>query len=179
MLVNGYLVKRPNDNIREVICFSSEAQSAWLDYFNDIERKIRPGGLYENAGDHASKLAENVARIAAVLHYFEGFKGDISIETLDTAIKFCEEASRDYLEVFESESQDEVNADILVDWLHSDPDFRKHGEVKKNRIRQYGPSSLRSKEALGSALSILEGRGKVEIVYSKDGTCYVAEPSRI
>lgn len=120
-----------------------------------------------------------MARVAAVLHYFEGFKGDISTETLDIAIGFCEESSRDYLEIFESESQDEVNADILIDWLYSDRGFRKYGDIKKNHIRQYGPNLLRSKEALDSALSILEGRGKIEIIYREGGTCYVTEFARI
>lgn len=54
LLVDKYRSTRPDDNNREVICFSSEAQLAWLDYFNYIERRIRPGGLYESAGDHAS-----------------------------------------------------------------------------------------------------------------------------
>ncbi|MEF9967897.1 MAG: DUF3987 domain-containing protein, partial [Longicatena sp.] len=42
-------------------------------------------GYLSNMKDYASKMAENMARIAALLHYFEGYDGDVSIQAVEAA----------------------------------------------------------------------------------------------
>ena len=83
---------------RSTLKFSKEAALAWTLYFNEVETNIKAGGRYENAGDHASKLADNVARVASVLHAFEGYAGDIGMAATLSAITICHEASKDYQE---------------------------------------------------------------------------------
>ena len=70
---------------RKAIRFSTEAAEAWVRYFNFVESHMNPMGIYQQAKDHASKLAENVGRVAALLHFFEGYDGDISLNTFNAA----------------------------------------------------------------------------------------------
>lgn len=74
---------------RVTVTFSNDAKNVWLDIANDIEIKMGPGGMYECAKDHASKVPENIARVAALIHCFE-HPGDfvISVESLWLAVEF-------------------------------------------------------------------------------------------
>lgn len=102
---------------RETLKFSREAAAAWTLYFNDVETNIKTGGRYSLAGDHASKLADNVARVAAALHFFEGCTGDIGMAATLSAITICHEASKDYLEYLVPKDQKELDALELQAWL--------------------------------------------------------------
>lgn len=156
---------------RKVVRFSPEAARVWETYFNDVESMINDGKRYESAGDHASKLGENVARVAALLHYFEGFEGDISPKTLNTAIYICDSASRDFATLFMPPPQEELDAVLLNAWL--DERYRNIGHLRifKNTIRQSGPNVLRDKARLNNALAALEKQGLV--VVFREGKTHV------
>ncbi|KAA0943747.1 DUF3987 domain-containing protein [Pseudomonas sp. ANT_H14] len=145
---------------KQVIKFTSEAADRWHKLFNDIEQAIRPGGQFEGAGDHASKLADNIARVAALLHCFEKLDGDIALNTLDTAIDFCRSSSNDFLKLFMPPPQECLDADELDNWLDR---VRNTGErlVRKNYIRQHCPNKLREKNRLDRALEVLCRNGRI------------------
>lgn len=145
---------------KQVIKFTPEASVRWQEIANDIELKIRPGGCFESAGDHASKLADNIARVAALLHCFEKFDGDIVLSTLETAIDFCGSCSNDFLKLFMPPPQEQLDAGELDSWLNR---FRSANKryVPKNHIRQYCPSKLRERIRLNRALETLCNNGKV------------------
>lgn len=50
---------------------TEEAQALWDEFYNDIEREMRPGGSLEGLQDWGSKLPGAVARIAGLLHFAE------------------------------------------------------------------------------------------------------------
>jgi replicative DNA helicase len=50
------------------IVLTPEAQKRWDEFYNDIERDLRPGGALEYLPDWGSKLPGAVARIAGQLH---------------------------------------------------------------------------------------------------------------
>lgn len=153
-------VKSP-DFKREIVQFCPEAKTVWIGYFNEVERSIQPGGCYAMAGDHASKLADNVARVAALLHYFEGFPGDISAETVRAAILIVSEASRHFMEMFIlPPPTDVLNAQALHGWLIG---RYNQGQqlIRKNEARQSGP--LRERDALDRAIAVLVQAGKVAV----------------
>jgi hypothetical protein len=52
-----------------------------------VETDMRPGFYFAEIKDYASKYAENLARLAAVLHFFSANDGDISLETIQGAEK--------------------------------------------------------------------------------------------
>lgn len=148
------LKERKRDPLKRnlVIKFSEEAERYWIDLYNQIESELRVGGRYEHARDHASKLAENVARIAALLSYFEQ-KGsyDITLGILMDAEKIALYFSDHFLRCFNSPPEYIRDIIALQDYLQS---LREGGYryIRKNKILQSGPSRLRKKSILDQTL---------------------------
>jgi len=156
---------RSGNTTREVIKFSPEACARWFDIFNWIESQIAPGGQYAEAGDHASKLPEVIARVAALLHRFEGFAGDISPATLEAAYHICYACSCDFLQMFvmpPQQTQEVQDAMLLDTWLQG---YRNTGQryLEKNRIRQGGPNQLRDRIRLNRAIELLCQWGRIRV----------------
>ncbi|SFP21382.1 YfjI family protein [Pseudomonas borbori] len=156
---------------KKVIKFTAEACEYGLFIANTIEAEIRKGGRLDGAGDHASKLFENIARVAALLHYFEGFGGDVSLDTLNVAINICKWYSDEFVRIFLPPPQFEADAAELMEWLSF---HRSCGRryVAKNHVLQYGPYKVRKKSRLNLAveylcsqrlISVLDRWGKVLI----------------
>jgi len=134
--------------------FSPEAARLWLDAFNEIESKIADHERFYGLGDHASKLADNIARVAALLHVFEEGETEISKATLGYAIDFCAWCSDEFYRLFMPQRQEISDAIELDNWLQK---FREEGGkwMPINYIRQYGPCGLRNKLRLDAALNEL------------------------
>lgn len=145
---------------------SLAAERCYADYFNYTEHEQRIGGRYEHARDHAAKLPENAARVAAVLHYFEGVEGDISETTLMAAIDICDEASFHFTDMFVPPPEELQDACLLS------ADFDKYRQKRqiesKTKLRQCAPNKLRGKRFY-RALEVLELLGIVA-VWSNEGT---------
>ncbi|WP_172590113.1 YfjI family protein [Shewanella xiamenensis] len=141
---------------RTKVVFSSAAEKIWWDIYNDIETKMAPGGMYECAKDHASKLPENIARVAALIHCFE-HPGDfeISVESLWLAVELLSYFSRDFIRVFCPPPKYVLNAFVLCEWLRPfiDSGIRY---MRKNYILQCGPYCIRKKADLQAALDYLK-----------------------
>lgn len=147
---------------RDMIRFSPEASATWFQYYNYVEGQICPGGRYADAGDHASKLAENAGRVAAIIHVLEGYEGAISKETLDWAIAICDCASQDFLSVFVPPPLEMRDAQLLDEYLNR---LRMNGytQVAKNQVRRYGPNALRNVARLDCAIGILSHHRRVSM----------------
>ena len=68
--------------------FSPEAKAAWVEAYDEIERQLATDGDFASIRDSASKAADNIARLAAVLHIYEhGVQGPIgrSVVEAETA----------------------------------------------------------------------------------------------
>ena len=148
---------------KDIIEFSPSARDRWLYISSCIEAEIRPGGQFEGAGDHASKLADNIARMAALFHYFEGFDGDISLATLEDAIQVSMWYSNEFMRIFTTPSQLESDSYELRSWLGCVAyDGRRY--IRKNHILQYGPSRVRDKKRLDLALKSICAQYGIAIV---------------
>lgn len=157
---------------REVVKFTPEAADAWVQYFNFVEQQIQPGGWYAEASDHASKLADNVARVAAAFHYFEGFEGDISLKTFETARMLVEDASKDFMSLFVPGPPGDAEADLLEKWFYEKMVVHGRTWVAKSLIMNKVPNPLRRKAVLDPALNILVLRGRIQLqIYNR--TCYI------
>ena len=141
---------------RITVTFSNEAKNVWLDIANDIEIKMGPGGMYECAKDHASKVPENIARVAALIHCFE-HPGDfeISAESLWLAVELLSYFSNDFMRVFCPPPKYVLDACALSEWLKP---FTASGirYIRKNYILQFGPNCIRKKADLQAALDYLK-----------------------
>lgn len=166
--------KEPDDifvSYLNVMRFDESAKKIWIDYYNAVEREICVGGCYEYAKDHASKLPDNVARIAALLQYFEFGPGAISSATMHTAIQLCTWYSSQFCELFVGPPQDESDAVLLYAWLIKNVSGRW---IKKNDARRSGPFRLRSKNRLENAINVLVSQRKLKVDYdSVTGTTYL------
>ncbi|WP_286975049.1 YfjI family protein [Pseudomonas sp.] len=161
---------------RKVIQFSSSACNRWLEVFNDIESNIKLGGRFCEAGDHASKLMDNISRVAAILHIFEGYDEDISLGTLNFAIDFCLWCSDEFCKLFVPPREVDLDVRELRVWLDR---YYVDGyrDVKKNHILQCGPRRLRNKKRLDAALDELYSLG--EISYFEQGSTLLVNFSKI
>ena len=158
--------------------FSPDAQSRWEREHDHIESMMNPGGFFCNDKDFASKHADKVARLAALLHYFAGAEGPISLETLERAIAistwYAEEFVRNFAKPHQ-QPQEQLDANQLLVWFANF--IRTSGQffIKKNDVRQDGPNQLRNKIRLNAALRFLWQQGIAwEAKYPDDKTMYVA-----
>ena len=154
---------------RRVIRFSNEAKIYYLAVSNSIEQEIRVGGRFEGLNDLASKLAENIGRVAALLHCFEfGFDSDISSDTLHEAIGICFQCSDDFSRLFRILPEFVRDAEKLSQWFGQLNNVRY---VKKNRILQIGPGCVRKKSKLDAALEYLALNRHLQVVQYKKTQC--------
>lgn len=155
---------------------SPEAEKLWIDFYNDTERKINTGEKYESFGDHASKLAENIGRVAAILHKFEKRHGKIEVDIMEQSISICQDSSNNFLSVFDSPAQDIQDAQTLFEWIHENKNKHPRGEIRKNYILQYCPNKFRGKDIgkvrLERALDVLSHDKRIDI-FKVRGTTYV------
>lgn len=150
---------------RVVLRFSAAAQGEWEQIFNQIEYAIRPGGAFCETRDYASKVAENIARVAGIFHAFEGCEGtNISVETLRSAAQVTLWYTGEFVRLFSPPGpQDVINnyARLLDQWLI---DFAKStGQlvIHRNDLLQIGPNKLRSRDVLNIAVERLSATNRV------------------
>lgn len=161
LLDENFVALNDTEFKRTILKLSPQAETEWLKYYNFVESNIHPNGCYALAGDHASKLAENVLRVAAIFHKFEGFEGDISKETLDSARQVVNALSIDFTSVIVP-LPDTQEATVLDGWLTQH--YRNAGIrfVGKNMIRRFGPNAYRNTALLDHVIGILERTGRVK-----------------
>lgn len=159
------------DSPREVLEFTQEGAACWVQAANEIERQMRPGGYFEACPDHGSKLAENVARIAALIHLFEGHAGGITPETVLIALDISLYHSGHFRQVFMPPPQEEQDAHQLNEWFNELRQFNWR-IMQYNDVRQRAPRRLRDKQRLKAALEGLIVQQLV-IVFTHHRTRYI------
>jgi hypothetical protein len=112
--INGV---RASEHTRTTLKFTPKAAYVWLRYFDYVEYEMRESGRYHLATDHASKLADVVARLAGAFHVTERFEGDIGEDCVLAAIALCNEASKDYMEYIVPKDKEGLDALRLYDWM--------------------------------------------------------------
>jgi hypothetical protein len=157
----------PNNQKRKVILeFSAGAQARWVDEQNNVERAMGRWGYLTDIKDFASKFSENVARMAALFHYFEGDAGDISLETTTRAIAVCSWYMDEFRRLFGeigAMSMDSADAQQLESWLQTGVAGRGANKISKTQLLQHAPYSLRKSARLEPALARLVREGKIAV----------------
>ncbi|MBS9403711.1 DUF3987 domain-containing protein [Halomonas sp. TRM85114] len=167
---NLVLVHAP-DTPREVLEFTPEGAACWVQVANEIEPQMGPGGYFEACPDHGSKLAENVARVAALIHLFEGHEGGITPETVLMAMDICLYYSGHFQQVFMPAPQEEQDAHQLNEWFNELRQFNWR-IMRYNDVRQRSPRPLRDKKLLKAALEVLIAHQQV-VVFTHHRTRYI------
>lgn len=144
------------------LLFSADAQSRWEQEHDEIEFMMKPSGQLQNFKDFGSKHADKIARLSALLHYFEGKDGPILLETLERSIAISNWFGAEFIRFFTpppQPSKEHMEASLLVQWLANQYCLTGSCVFKKNEVRKSGPNPLRNKNSLNSATMYLIQRG--------------------
>ena len=131
---------------RHILRFSEAAAALWYEHSRYLEAQMRENGLYHYAKDHASKLLENVSRLAAILHAFEyGLDSDREIDafTLTFCWTFAQLCSQHFTEYLANEPPLVADANVLVNFL-----LRMAAEEPRNDEDARNKKAAKHKEAL-------------------------------
>ncbi|MES9949348.1 MAG: DUF3987 domain-containing protein [Candidatus Thiodiazotropha sp.] len=151
-----------------VYSMAPEAKLAWVEFHDAIETELRAGGELYDVRDVASKIADNAARIAALLQYFEhGASGVIGLDAMNRASLIAAwhltEARRFFGELaLPTEQSDAIRLDAwLTDFCRRD---KTNIVPRREAQRNITPHHLRQKLALDIALNDLADSGRVRLV---------------
>lgn len=143
--------------------FSHAAHAAWVEAHDRIERELARGGQYAAIRDVAAKAAENIARLAALLHVLDhGPAGAIDKACIESASRIVNwhlhEACRLLADL---DAPPDLAAATRFDaWLRDEAARTGDPRITSARIYQYGPGCVRDGNALRAALALLEERGR-------------------
>ncbi|GAA5169795.1 YfjI family protein [Modicisalibacter zincidurans] len=183
----------PDDRTKnkKVVQFSAMASSQWEKYHQGIEDAMQENQPYFYYKDHASKLMENITRMAAILHHFEGGDDEISYDTLKFCYEFVLKCSQHFQRYLAGEPQvvSDANelAKTLLEWADkgnqqpylSSPELPSHlargrqWTFTMTNLKQYGPYRLRGREndqRLREAVKLLQKMGHVKMDRHKQYT---------
>ena len=88
------------DDERRSLVFTDDAQRYFVHIYNTLQGLMRPYGIFQDMAAHAAKQAEYVARVAAILHTWDGRVGPILEETLHRAEAIVHWHAFEYMRFF-------------------------------------------------------------------------------
>lgn len=142
----------------EELKLQGEAYAMYREFYREIEGAIVPGGRYEPVRAYARRGAEQAMRIAGVLAAaWAPYGDDVPVEAMASGIRLArwhlDEALR--ITLHEAEPPKIKEADTLLRWLEA----KDIDRTSTSQIMLYGPGSLRTKEAVDSAVRTLLAHG--------------------
>jgi hypothetical protein len=149
---------------RTLITISPDARRRWVAFYNDVEMASLHGEEFAPIAGFASKIAENVVRIAAVLTVIAGGE-TIQVFEMSDAILIGEHYLGEALRLFEA---NRINADLrlaqrVLEWARKQDD----GKFSLPDLYQRGMNAIPDKAAASKMVGILEDHGWLEKL--KDG----------
>lgn len=149
------------------LCFDAEAKAVWVNFHDEVESELVPGGDMVEARDVASKAGDNVARLAALFHVFEhGPIGNIGVDHMQRAAKIVAwhlyEARR-FLNQF-AIPEAVADALLLESWLIERCKTYHSATLPVSLLHKSAPNRLRKKAPLEAALNELENAHRVRLL---------------
>jgi hypothetical protein len=145
-----------------------------IDFYNGVERRICSGGQLVDLRDVAGKIAEQAARIAAVLALVDDpnvleIDGDAMIRACTLAEFYLQEAAR--LSGEARVPQDQADGELIWKWLQD----RNLSTIKAIDLQKSGPGPLRKKERLDPAIAFLQADGRLKPIPDVKGWAVVGK----
>ncbi len=164
------------EDSKRVLKFSPMALNRWFAVHNEIEAGKdlnNPHARFHGALDHASRLMQNITRLAAHIHLINGHESDeISLNDLNQAILMGAFFSDTFRAMFVKPPQFVQDAILLDSWLNQHRGTGSTGFLRKNFLRRNGPNSLRKGERLDDALNVLQQNNAIRL-FTEDDTTWI------
>jgi len=171
-LLNVYdeKLKAGKADVRDVLKRSEKANNLFANTCSWIELNMDSNGYFANIPELGGRCAENIMRIAAVLHVIEGCPGlEISEDIMLSAILVMRFMAEQHQKIFGDLRKPvvEVYADKAEEYFLRCFNSGMMHEISVRTIQQYiGSSEIRSKrEHVTHALEVLARRGAVRCHY--------------
>jgi len=142
--------------------FSSEAKAIWVEFHNEVEKNIGPGGKFEQIKGFSGKLPEQAARIAGILTLIDNLNArEIPVNFMESACHIARYYANETLRIFQigTTSSELMEAQKLLDWLHKS---WEDSMISLPDIYQRGPNSVRDKSTAKHLVKILADHGWLE-----------------
>lgn len=157
-------IDRHVENERTCLHFTPDAEQRWIKFYNDVESEMGCFGNLSDFKDYASKVAENMARIAALIHYFNGDKDNISLAATNAAVKISLWFLEEYVRLFSKPQELTLlgsEADELYWWIKDYCVKCFVPYIRKTTILQYGPNRFRNRSKVNELLSTLYSKNRI------------------
>ena len=152
----------PSQKIKE---FSFSARRL-LEWFSDaVEKELAEGGRFYFMRGAAAKAPENCARLAAIMHEFEGDAGEIGAPVVLGAIKIVAWHLNQYRTRFAPLTQMERDILDLEESIfkHHHRWMQTNGQVKGAELARYAPKRLRQVDKLLDIVLELAIQGRLQV----------------
>lgn len=140
------------------VTYTPGAAQVWYDMSRAIEADLQPGRFFHDIPGFASKIAENVSRVAALLQYFCKGSTEIDVDTLEAARDICQFFVDEMKEIsmpYDPMENAAMYGQLLDEYLVRYQMTTRRTEVDINQLKQYGPNRIRHKEKLWMAINNL------------------------
>jgi putative DNA primase/helicase len=158
------------------------AKAHWVTVYDAIEAQLSSGGDFAPVRDVASKAADNVARLAGVLHVFEnGPRGVIGLRSVQAAARIVLwhlYAARGLFAPL-TLSREAANAATLDRWLIDRCRMEGRDGFSTRDVLNGGPNGTRKREDFDKAAEILAAHGRVRLVQEGKRKRLVVNPMLI
>lgn len=150
-----------------MLTLSPDAKAAWVAYHDEIERELKSSGELYDVRDVAAKSADNVARIAALFHFFESNQtSEVGFDSINGAIRIATWHLKESRRFFGEIALPKVLTDAakLETWLIQ---YCKRDNVlcvPVAALMQTGPVSLRRKDVHDLAIRELAALNRLRFV---------------
>lgn len=154
------------------LLLSPKAKTAWVSHFNQIEAGLKNTGQWKSINDFASKAAENVARLAALLHLFEGKEGLIKLEQIEQATCIINWHLFETKMILGTQAKTPEQEDSLklLQWILE----KALQKTTPRYLQQFGP--IRDKVRRDKAIDILESHHYVKKINDNGKTVLYINP---
>jgi len=151
-----------------ILTLNPDAKTAWVRFHDEIEQALCMGGELQDIRDIASKISDNLVRLAALFHVVDGNLGAIGVSHIESASIIVAWHLNESLRFFgDLALPDELaNASRLSDWLINYCKANGMDVVSTRTVSRSGPNQLRDKERRDAAIVELIDRGHIVLLKS-------------
>jgi hypothetical protein len=151
----------------QLLDLSPDARDIWIKFANHIEMNIGEEGALHQIPDAGSKTPENVARMAALFHIYQGRTGSIQADSIKQAILICEWYLLEFRRLFvplPQITEQELDAQSWDFWFRQQYLAMGQYTYQLDNLHKYAPTVHQAKKRLLGALEILQNWGQVQVL---------------